>query len=304
MTISDQTKTSTCLERIGYYRLSGYWYPFREIEIETDPTTGQINQKVLDTFKPGTEFRLVYELYVFDKKLRMIMLDAIERVEIGMRVDVALLLGSRNPLAHRDPNQLHRRFVQYDHVDWLRKLDEATAAAREEFVKSFNAKYSSPLPIWMAVELWDFGMLSRFVGGMLDVDSSKLAQAYGLPKRDQLKSWLRSINTVRNICAHHGRLWNRSLAAPGLPHYGAVPLLDHLIQKPAQPTPEPLANSLSPTRIYAVAAAMQFLLRKINPSTSWARRLKEHMKTFPSAPSIGIEHAGFPPNWESLPLWR
>jgi abortive infection bacteriophage resistance protein len=97
MFISDEAKAGVCLHRIGYYRLSGYAYPFRHREIIRN-FDGKTSERTYENFRSGTEFMQVMELYVFDKKLRLLMLDAIERVEIGLRVEIALLLGLRGPV--------------------------------------------------------------------------------------------------------------------------------------------------------------------------------------------------------------
>ena len=87
MVISDDALAQSFLNRIGYYRLSGYWYPYRE------STLSGTNILVADKFRTGTKFSEVVELYVFDKKLRLLMMDVIERVEIALRVQVTLELG-------------------------------------------------------------------------------------------------------------------------------------------------------------------------------------------------------------------
>lgn len=297
MIITDLARASAYLERIGYYRLSGYWYPFRASRRIPSVRYPQI----LDDFRPATEFGHVVDLYVFDKKLRLLFLDAIERIEVALRVDVALIMGQRNPWVHRDPAELDGKFSRQQnrrgatgHAEWLARLDETMRRSQEDFVQHFTGKYQDPLPIWMAIELWDFGMLSHFLGGMKHADIGVLSTKYGLQRRDLLTTWMRSINHVRNICAHHARLWNRSPAdQPKLPRTGEVPLLDHLVR-----------NTLAQTRLYAVAAVMQYLLRTINPTTSWAARLKAHFAAFPILPGVSVRSSGFPPGWEALPLWN
>jgi abortive infection bacteriophage resistance protein len=92
--VSDDARAVAYLERIGYYRLSGYWYPFR-IRAGTGPAS-----VIGDNFRAGTEFGHVVDLYVFDKKLRLLMLDAIERVEIALRTSIAQILGPLGCWAH------------------------------------------------------------------------------------------------------------------------------------------------------------------------------------------------------------
>jgi len=165
--------------------------------------------------------------------------------------------------------------------------------SREEFIVHYNKTYSSPLPIWIAVELWDFGMLSKFLSGMRHNDLASIAARYAIPRPELLTSWMRSMNLVRNTCAHHSRLWNRSLTdRPKLPKTSEIPILDHLIN-------DQFANY----RLYGTAAVMRYLLLKINPATTWANRLEAHLSTFPSAPGITVDQTGFPHGWEKLPLW-
>lgn len=292
MLINNEPRASAYLERIGYYRLSGYWRP---LQLQSAAVaTG-------DAFKPNVEFNQVIGLYVFDKKLRLLMLDGIERIEVALRCDIALLLGKLSPIAHREKRYLHPRFaVQIappktvpDHHDWLAKLDKVARRPGEDITKHFNATYRPHLPLWMAIELWDFGMLSVFLSGMRHPDQGLISQLYALPRAELLTSWVRSINLVRNICAHHGRLWNRPIVdQPKPPQLGEAPSLDHLSH-----------DFHAQRRLYAVAACIRYLLRRINPSTTWGARLAELMETFPSAPGISTLQMGFPSDWQNHSLW-
>ena len=305
LSITDDIKAANCLERIGYYRLSGYWYPFRR-RTQGQDGAGSPVTIVNESFVPGIEFGGVHDLYVFDKRLRLIFLDAIERVEVGLRVNVALTLGALSPIAHRDPVFLDRQFTsridqfgRTRHAQWLSKQAELERRAREDFVVHFKSKYSTEIPIWIAIELWDFGMLSMFLGGIRHAELTRIASNYGLPRRDLLTSWARAINHVRNICAHHGRLWNRSLTdQPGRPHLGDIPELDHLAAN------NPTVHVNSSTRVYAVAAALQHFLKTINPATGWSKRLEAHIATLPRLPGTDELTMGFPPGWQHLPLWK
>jgi abortive infection bacteriophage resistance protein len=300
MGVTDRRRALQYLERIGYYRLSGYWHPLRQSR-QVNDSRGRAVTQVLDQFRPGVTFSQAVDLYVFDKRLRLLLLDGIERVEIALRVHIALLLSARDPWAHRDPAQLHGNFAQK--IDprtgrtkfqtWISRLDENERRSKEEFVSHFRSRYSSPLPMWIAIELWDFGLVSTFLSGMKVADQATIASRYGL-RRELLVSWVRSINFLRNVCAHHSRLWNISPADyPSPPRIGELPLLDHLAR-----------DRSAQSRIYAVAAAIQFLLRTVNPTTSWGQRLKDQLASFPAAPGASIRQSGFPSGWEGLPLWN
>lgn len=296
MSITDLERAQRCLHRIGYYRLSGYWFPFRHQEIVAD-RDGYEQRRVSDLFRPGTSFQDAMDLYVFDKKLRLLFIDAIERIEVALRVDVALILGKNAALAHRDPGSFNAYFSKPNpdsgttpHRRFLAKLDDAVLHSREDFVISFTQKYNTHMPIWMCIELWDFGTLSTVLSGMKTIHLEMLA---GLPRYKLIVSWTQSINFVRNICAHHGRLWNRPpVQQPGPTRLGEIPMLDHLAK-----------DEYAQRRLYSVAAALQYLMRTINPDSSWGGRLAEHIATLPTISGLSARHMGFQDDWRGLELW-
>lgn len=302
MAISDEEKAKSCLERIGYYRLSAYWFPFRASEQVVDAVTGLAKMHVLDDFQNGTSFPTILDLYVFDKKTRMIVLDALERIEIALRTEISLLLGQHGAWAHRDPQVLHGNFARRNkanenftaHAEWLERLDDKFRRSKEDFVKHFKSKYSSSKPpIWIAVELLDFGALSHFYAGMTVADQDAIAKRYGLISGKIFETWLRCLNDVRNICAHHSRLWNRPLVAqPRWPSPREVPALDHLI-----------GDTHGQTRLYGALAIMNCMLKVVNPSSTWGHRLVLHVGTLPTNSLLSLKSAGFPATWMAEALW-
>lgn len=297
MLVADQGKAAEYLRRIGYYRLSAYWFPFRERK----NTLGG-SQQIDNKFKEGTEFKNITDLYAFDKTLRLIVLDAIERIEVSIRTEVALVVGAHGPYAHREPKFLDGKFTtrgpgesQSRYEKWLGMLDSRVATSKEEYASHFRSKYAgSQMPIWIAVELLDFGPLSHFLSGMKYSDLQKISKSYGSIPQHLIKSWIRSLCGVRNVCAHHSRLWNRPLVhQPTLPKAGQILELDHITE----------TTTLN-RRLYAALAIMRLLLLQVNPRTKWARRLSDHIRTFPASPHINIASVGFPENWRKLPLWN
>ncbi|MCF1450530.1 Abi family protein [Agrobacterium vitis] len=300
MSITDIDKAKACLDRIGYYRLSAYWYPFRKSTEGTGPDGNPVTI-VLDDFKDGADFTTAIDLYVFDKKLRLLVIDAVERVEIALRTDIALLLGTKSPQAHRLPKFLHGNFARRPkpgslntkHHEWLARQDDKFMSSREDFAKHFKERYPGEHPpIWIAVELWDFGLLSNFYGGMDYVDMDKIARNYGIPNGGRvMKSWIHCLNDVRNNCAHHSRLWNKPL-----------------VNRPTWPTPGTIAqlvhvDSYATTRLYAALAILNIMLQTVNPTSTWCKRLIEHLHTLPKSPYWSLQSMGFPTNWEAQPIW-
>jgi abortive infection bacteriophage resistance protein len=296
MVISDDALAQTYLNRIGYYRLSGYWYPYRQ------STGSGPSFAVGDNFRAGTKFSEVVGLYVFDKMLRLLMLDVIERIEIALRVQITLELGKLGPHAHRDAAALHPNFQrpsapgssESHHQKWLRLHDDAFSRSKEEFAKHFKAKYAGEdPPIWIAAELWDFGAMSVLYSGMRKPGQTSVAQLFGVPSFKIMETWLRALNVTRNMCAHHSRLWNKPIAVP-----------------PKWPTPAECADlghiandTHARTRLYGIACICAFLLKTINPNSSWIDRFKTHASAFPKSSVIRIGSAGFPVDWDKANLW-
>ncbi len=295
MQITDAPKAEECLQRVGYYRLSAYWYPFRKFNDDRSAR--------LDEFSDDVNFWTVFDLYIFDKKLRLLFLDALERLEVALRTDVALLLGKYGAWGYRDPTNFDGTFArQIDkqsglvpHLDWLTRFDDKAHMSKEEFAKHFRKKYrGDPFPIWIAVELLDFGPLSHLVAGMKTADQRALADRYAIPRPELLESWVRTLSFVRNVCAHHARLWNKPLKDyPKMPKSGEMPAFDHLI-----------AVQDSVGRLYAAACMLRHFLQCINPSSSWAERLAAHLDTFPDNPHLTLRAAGFPEDWKTQALWK
>ena len=296
MTVSDDALAQSYLNRIGYYRLSGYWYPFRKSK-KLDAGT-----IVLDDFREGSKFSEIVELYVFDKKLRLALMDAIERIEIALRVQITLELGKRGAGAHRDKAALHTNFVsrplkgttETGHQKWLRRHNDAYLNSKEEFAKHFKRKYpNEDPPIWIAAELWDFGAMSVLYSGLKKNDQSAIASFFDVPDFVIMESWLRSLNVARNICAHHSRMWNKAtVVQPAWPNPQQCPNLGHIHN-----------NVHALTRVYGIACMCAYFLQSINPNSRWKERFKKVVEEFPQSKIVNLSAAGFPVDWEKTNLW-
>ncbi len=135
-------------------------------------------------------------------------------------------------------------------------------------IESLNQwhKYGLPLPIWVVCEIWDFGTLSTLFAGMTKADQDEIANKYRISDGQVLASWLRSLNYLRNVCAHHSRLWNRNIVdQPKLPRNGEVSWTDPFI-----------GNSHCLARPFLLLCISKHLLTTINPSSTWGERLKKY----------------------------
>lgn len=300
--VGDHASAQRVLERLGYYRLSGYLYPLRRSAVTL--VGGKLTTVVDSTFKPGATLAHAVRIAEFDRRLRCLFLEATDRIEIAMRVAVALMIGARDPWGHRDDAQFHASFStrpgkktgEVPFVSWIRRLNDHENRSKEQFSKHFREKYDGLLPVWISIEVWDFGMMSQLVGGMTVADQGALSAQFNLGRRELLPSWLRAINHIRNVCAHHSRLWNRSPSDQATPpRAGEIPLLEHLV-----------TDSFAHSRIYAIAAPMQYLLRLIDEDAAlaWAGTLKTLLGQFPNENGVTIDQSGFPAGWEDLDLWE
>lgn len=230
------------------------------------------------------------------------MLDAIERIEVAIRVDVAYLLGEKDKFAYAIPSLLHSNFSMKinpetgttKHQDWLLKHAQMIARSKEDFAQHYKTKYGIPLPIWVAVELWDFGLLSTFYQGMIVSDKTAIASKYNIPDWQVMESWLHCINYVRNVAAHHSRLWNRNLVAqPKLAKSGVMPDFDLCI------------GCIDVTsRVYIILCILAHFMAQICPRSTWAARVVDLIGSFPKTDYFDIAHMGFPVDWESHRFWK
>lgn len=229
-------------------------------------------------------------------------MDAIERIEIAIRVDLAYTLGKKNPFAYAKSEFLHGNFTKKiqsasgktGHALWLEKYQQRLARANEDFVKHFKFKYGLPLPIWVSVELWDFGMLSHFYQGLHVEDKQSISIKYGLDDWRVMQSWLRTINHIRNIAAHHGRLWNKNLIdQPKLPKASSISGFDGIN----------ITRSVV-SRVYFPLCILLHLLDRISPHSSWRDRTRSLLKSFPSGPGLSLNSMGCPADWELHWIWR
>jgi abortive infection bacteriophage resistance protein len=270
MVFADDAVALQWLNTISYYRLSAYFYPFKQAD---------------ESFRQGTTFATVQMLYTFDRSLRLLLLGAIERVEVSLRTAVTYQLAMKlGPFAHCRPEAFQPRFR---HGEFMTEVRDAEKYSHESFVRHYRQKYAQErdLPIWMATELLSFGAISRVVE-FLRADVLKQVTRTFNTTETFLASWIHSLSYVRNLCAHHGRLWNRTLTV-----------------KPRFPSPKPWFPFTihQNDSVYCILVLIQHVLRAINPTEQWAAQIKDLCDNFPEVP---LSSVGMPDNWRVLPPWR
>ena len=272
--LGDEVRALHLLQNISYYRLSGYWYPL-------------LADKQRHIFKPGSTFDAAYNIYKFDSELRKLIIAELEKIEVAVRTQTAYILSTQYHAHWFEDSSLFSNPVRHTKV--LAKIEEEYNRSDEEFITAFKAKYSDHFPpSWMTMEIASFGTLSILYGNLQPGRSKRSIAAYfGLPDT-VFASWLHCIVYVRNICAHHSRLWNKILSIR--------PLM------PRSPRNTFIALPASGTQqTYFVLSMIIYLLNTVNPNHSFISRFKELLNRYPS---IDVRAMGFPINWENEKLWE
>ncbi|MEI6640157.1 MAG: Abi family protein [Chlorobium sp.] len=277
LAFGDEAFAVHCLSNISYYRLRAYTYPFQDNTPPNHP------------FIVPVTFEQIIELYVFDRKLRSMVFDAMEKIEIAIRTQIihqwAMPHGSHwqlNETLFRDVNRFHSQIAS---------LQTEISRSNETFIEHYKNTYTEPVdpPSWMSLEVSSFGLLSQMFRN-LKKSPEKIAvvKHFGLNNIELLENWMLCFSHIRNTCAHHGRLWNRRLTAH--------------ITLPKNPSNPFIQNrNIWPYKPYAALCCMQYILQSISPDTSFKDGLKTLMK---SCPLKQEKEMGFSEDWRSESFWK
>ena len=170
----DLDRLKSYLANIGYYRLSAYWHPF-----ELPSTNGNSRNH---HFLPDTSFNHVLSLYIFDRKLRLLVMEAIERIEVSVRTRWATALAMRHG-SHAYMNaQLFKDIGK--HEQDLARIESDLDGSNEAFIVHYRSQYNDPPlpPVWAVVETMTLGTLSRWFRNTSDTAAKKeVIHAFGMP---------------------------------------------------------------------------------------------------------------------------
>ena len=283
MTVEDEDRAQHYLRFLSYYRLEAYWLPF---EVPPADDGGH-------AFRDGTNFNDVLALYDFDRKLRLLVSDAIERVEIALRAQWAYHMAIEHG-PHGYLEQSHYKFSDKEYKECRSRLEREFMRSRETFIESYRRKYTSPEfpPVWMAVEVMSFGLLSKFYENLKRrKDRQAIARPFGKLDETVIVAFAHHISYVRNICAHHGRLWNRRLTIKMIvpkSHAGLRSAMND-------------ADTYAVSYLYNTLVMLDHLLTIITPDNKWKDRIVDLIEGCPLVDPVGM---GFPEGWRTHPAWR
>lgn len=275
MAFGDKARAEFYLGQINYYRLGAYWLPF-----EADHTSHQ--------FMPGTCFEQVLDHYVFDRELRLLLMDAIERVEIAVRTRWAYEMAHRHGRHSHMEASLARHFKSW--VDNLNSLYREVQRSDEIFIEHYCQEYGTPdlPPVWAVCEVMSMGLLSRWYTHLGPMATRRaIAAHFGLDQQ-QFEGLLEHLTYLRNLCAHHSRVWNRRFTK-------TMPLPRH--------KPRGLRAQVNPPadrKIYNTLVILLHLMDVIAQNHHWRTNLRALLGKY----NINTGDMGFPAEWQQFPIWQ
>lgn len=273
--IEDSVKAERYLQFIGYYRLSAYMYPLLQMPKEQH------------RYKPNMTFRHVMMLYRFDKKLRLLLFNEIEKIEVAVRSTIVNtgceLFGDSFWITNGD------FFIdknKFNHT--LELIDSEMRKSREDFIVHFRQTYTNTYPpAWILAEILPFGVITNIYSNIKSAGVKKrIAGKFGL-QIAPFESWLTIITLTRNSCCHHARVWNKqNTIKPMLPN---------------KMTGQWISIPTDTLRIYFNICIIKYFVDTISPQNDMKAKFDALLCSFPN---IDIKAMGFPQGWENEPLWR
>jgi len=282
--IKDQELANHVLSTVSYYRFSSYLLPFKLSHENKSPRQ----------FKHQATFEKVWQLYQFDQKLRILVSDAIEKIEIAFRAALTNITSINfHPFWYVEKSYYkqakHGSKKKNFFDDFLKTVKTISQNKQELFIQHYHQNYNEPEfpPIWMMIEALSFGTCSKIYDHIQAKKiRNEIAAVLG-QHTTLIESWIRSLAYTRNLCAHHSRLWNRWFVIP--------PLI------PKDATIRSQLSFNGDYRFYLIAFIILQLLKKIAPYSNWNDQL---FTLFEKNDEFVNVEMGFQPNWRMDSIWN
>lgn len=236
MLFRDESQAKHHLLNLNYYRLSGYWLPFKQPD---------------DSFNPNLYFEDIINIYMFDSALKALLYQALETIEISAKTKFAYYLsqvhGSHPLKTENFTNAYH--FAQ----SYAKLQSEIERQKERNFIKHYREKYAEELPpLWVCVEVMTFGLLSQLTKNIKNIKVKRaIARCYDLDMRI-FESVLYHLSTIRNHIAHHSWLYNQTSEIT----FGIPKILEDQCNK----------NQLG--SLYNTIVICDYILKKIDPKST------------------------------------
>ena len=284
--IKDENSVANYLSNISYYRLRAYTFPFQDNENEENDHC---------FVRKDVCFEDIIDLYCFDRRLRTLLLNALEKIEVAIRTKFVYEYSLETKDSHwfLDKNI----FYNTDRFDFIQeKIADDVNRSDEDFIKHYQSKYDFPElpPAWMTLETLSFGNLSKLIAN-LDCKSTtykKISNSFGLPNAFILENWIYAFSVIRNYCAHHSRIWNRRFHVEiKLPYNTTFPFIERTS-----------LGSIYKNKLFAALCCIQYISKIISPHSDFKNNL---IKTIENGGKLlNIKDMGFVRNWQNLDVWR
>ena len=273
--MDNEAKVENYLKHIGYYRFSAYLYPLLK------------TPKANHMYKADATFDKALNMYRFDRHLRLLMFNQIEKIEIAVRSAIVNITSreTENPFWMTDPS------CYYDVNQFLKTkqlIDSELTKSREDFIEHFRYTYSEPYPpAWMLAEILPLGVLTKIYENIKSNRIRKLiAQEFAL-NVPVFMSWMTIVTVARNNCCHHARVWNRMFALRAL-------TMRHM-DRPW------ISMSVNQQKVYFSLCVIKYFLNIISFGNDMTAKLRSLLLDYPT---IDANAMGFPMGWEQEALWQ
>jgi len=288
MLFKDETKAYILLKKIGYYRLKGYWW-----DMQSDPN--------LHIFRSGVYFEDIIERYDFDRRLRVILFEAVEQIEIALRTKMIYHLSIAygglwylNQALFESALITQKGETQTAHLFALEELQKEFDRSREIFIKDQRFRYPEQnADAWKILEVASMGTLSKLYKNLRNKlpEKSIIANEMGLNSTFIFVGWIESVTLMRNMIAHHARLWSRSM-----------------VKRPSMQLNNPVGawfdGPFNPSQLnkpFAIISCMVYLCNHLNQSEEVKLKIIDLIDSYPN---VQIYKYGFLNHWRNHPLWK
>lgn len=276
--INDEIEAIAFLKNVHYYRLSAYFIPFQYAK-ESDK---------VDIFKPDTTFEDIKNLYLFDEELRNLVFTFLQKLELILRSQIAHIHAKNyGAFGYIENSHSLKRDLRikdnFPFYELITQINKEKSRAYEDFIRHMREKYNiNDLPIWALVEILSFGSISKFFKLMQKNEQIEILKFFKLQdlRINVFENWLETLSYIRNICAHHSRLWNKNFVKKFKldKHYKFL-------------NPQIQTDKI----FYGFSVIMQ-VLKDSQIKNGIERLIKKY-------PRIDMNAMGFPQNWQNLNPW-
>lgn len=263
--IDDYEFAKDFLEEVYFHRFLSYSVPFL--------VKGNSHR-----YQAGTKFSTVVKVYEFDSQLRLLILGAIEKIEISVRTQFINLSWKYGPHFYLS----HKLFRDHKLLnDSIERIQYQMKASNDLLVNEYFSNYHDPQmpPVWSAVELVTIGQLSKWLMNLKhEEDKDAVAKRYKI-HYSILQAILDNLTLIRNSAAHHTRVWNQ--------HYNFTCIIDDRHQS--------ISHALCDgNKIYGVLLLITYILKTLGMEQPFFNRLTELINIY----EIDIAEMGFPNTWQ------